>query len=334
MVRNLNMTSPVISVVLPVYNAGIYLREAIKSVLNQTFLDYELIIINDGSTDCSEEIVFEFTDSRIKYIKNEVNLKLIETLNLGFFIARGKYICRLDADDIMVPNRLEKQFHFLESNPNYILVGSFVKIIKEDTVTSEIIGYKKNHDDLKFEMCFHNPIIHPSVMLRVNPHLKNLVLFNKKFIHAEDYELWSRLIHYGMFYNLEEPLTYYRVHKDQISTIHSDFQKKQMDLIRFSYFKKMYPSYTNQEINFILFEIDSYDFISKYKILLDFYFSKEISGDYKQREVIKRIRNLFLNSKEIPFMVFFEFRLSSIFKKCKFNLKQKAALYLKIKFSR
>jgi hypothetical protein len=137
-----------------------------------------------------------------------------------------------------------------------------------------------------------------------------------------------------MFYNLEEPLTYYRVHKDQISTIHSDFQKKQMDLIRFSYFKKMYPSYTNQEINFILFEIDSYDFISKYKILLDFYFSKEISGDYKQREVIKRIRNLFLNSKEIPFMVFFEFRLSSIFKKCKFNLKQKAALYLKIKFSR
>ena len=91
---------------------------------------------------------------------------------------------------------------------------------------------------------------------------------------------------------------------------------------------------SNQEINVILFETDFYDFISKYKILLDFYFSKEISGDYKQREVIKRIRNLFLNSKEIPFMVFFEFRLSSIFKKCKFNLKQKAALYLKIKFSR
>lgn len=326
------MTLPVISVVLPVYNAGLYVKDSIKSILNQTFFDFELIIINDGSTDFSEEVILEFTDKRIKYIKNEENLKLIKTLNLGLSIAKGKYICRIDADDIMAPTRLEKQLFFLERNPNYILVGSFVKIIKEDKITNEIMGYKINHEDLKFEMCFHNPIIHPSVMFRSIMQIKNQIYFDHKFIHAEDYEFWTRLIHYGMFHNIEEPLSYYRVHKDQISTIHSDFQKKQMDFIRLAYFKRIYPSYTTKEIKFILFETNLSDFNKKYKILLNFYSSKEITGEYKQREVLKRIRNLFLDTHEIPLRLFFEFRISSIFKKCNFNFKQKAALYSKLKF--
>jgi glycosyltransferase involved in cell wall biosynthesis len=332
MVKNVIMTLPKISIILPVYNAGLYVRDSIKSVLNQTFFDFELIIINDGSTDCSEEVILEFTDKRIKYLKNEVNIKLIETLNIGLSIAKGKYVCRLDADDLMAPTRLEKQFFFLESNPNYILVGSFVKIIKENQITNEIIGYKKNNEDLKFEMCFYNPIIHPSVMFRSIKQIKNQIYFDPKFIHAEDYEFWTRLVQHGFFHNLEEPLTYYRIHKDQISTIHSEFQKKQMDFIRISYFKRIYPCYTNQEIKFILFETDLSDFNKKYKILLNFYFSKEITGEYKQREILKRIRNLFLNAKQIPLKLFLEFRISSVFKKCKFNFKQKAALYSKLKF--
>jgi glycosyltransferase involved in cell wall biosynthesis len=332
MVKNLIMTDPIISVVLPVHNAGLYVRDSIKSVLNQTFSDFELIIINDGSTDCSEEVILDFTDKRIKYIKNEVNLKLIETLNLGLSIAKGKYICRIDSDDIMAPTRLEKQLFFLERNSNYILVGSFVKIIKDGIITNQILGYKRNHDDLAFEMCFHNPIIHPTVMFRYNKQIKNQFFFDPKFIHAEDYEFWTRLVKHGFFHNLEEPLTYYRIHKDQISTIYTEFQKKQMDTIRLAYFKKTYPSYTNQEINFILFETDLFDFDKKYKILLNFYFSKEITGEYKQREILKRIRNLFLNANQIPIKLFLEFRISSVYNKCKFNLKQKGALYTKLKF--
>ena len=113
------MKNPLVSILMPVYNSEKYLREAIKSILNQTFTNFELIIINDGSTDNSLKIIKSFKDNRIKIIKNKGNLGLIKTLNKGIDLAQGKYIARMDADDIAMPKRLEKQIAFFNENPDY-----------------------------------------------------------------------------------------------------------------------------------------------------------------------------------------------------------------------
>src|SRR5690606_13489679 len=126
-----------ISVVLPAYNAELYIKEAIDSVLAQTFTNFELIILNDGSTDKTEEIILSYQDSRIVYVKNEHNLGLIGTLNKGMALAKGKYIARMDADDICFPERFEKQVAFLEKNKEYIICGTsayrFYKNISDKT---------------------------------------------------------------------------------------------------------------------------------------------------------------------------------------------------------
>ena len=114
------MSIPLVSVILPVYNAELYIRESIQSILDQSFFEYELIILNDASTDNSENIILEFQDERIVYIKNDRNLKLIETLNKGLKIAKGKYIARIDADDICFSDRFQKQISFLNNNESTV----------------------------------------------------------------------------------------------------------------------------------------------------------------------------------------------------------------------
>ena len=115
------MSKPLVSVLMAVYNGEKYLLEAIESILNQTYTNFEFLIINDGSTDSTEEIILSYSDQRIRYIKNEQNLKLIASLNKGLDLAKGKYIARMDADDISLPDRLEKQVNFLERNSTKLL---------------------------------------------------------------------------------------------------------------------------------------------------------------------------------------------------------------------
>ena len=117
------MTNCLISIILPAYNAEKYLKEAIDSILAQTYTNFELIVINDGSTDKTEEIILSYQDSRIRYIKNEKNLKLIRTLNKGIGLAKGKYIARMDADDISLPHRLKEEVEFMEAHPNIGEIG-------------------------------------------------------------------------------------------------------------------------------------------------------------------------------------------------------------------
>ena len=125
-------SSPIVTVLMPVYNAEKYLAEAINSILNQTFTNYELLIINDGSTDKSEEIILKYSDKRIRYIKNDKNIRLVATLNKGIELAKGKYIARMDADDISVPTRLEKQITLLENNEDIGVCGSFLYVFGEN----------------------------------------------------------------------------------------------------------------------------------------------------------------------------------------------------------
>lgn len=215
------MSSPLVSVVLPVYNAENYVCDSIQSILDQCFADFELIIINDGSTDNSENKILQFTDNRIRYIKNEVNLKLISTLNLGLQLARGKYIARIDADDIALPERFAKQVEFLEANPDYGLLGSFAK---EFGFSSNNIQYPTTDAAIRYAVIYHNPFVHSSVMIRSSILVNYDFMFDVDQIHVEDYDLWIRILSVSKVANLPECLVLYRVHADQISKKHLNLQ--------------------------------------------------------------------------------------------------------------
>jgi glycosyltransferase involved in cell wall biosynthesis len=232
-----NVVIPQLSVLMPVYNASAFLQDAIQSVLDQTFIDFEFIIMNDGSTDDSEKIILSFQDKRIRYIKNDANLKLIKTLNLGFTLALGKYIARIDADDICLPNRFEKQIAFLEIHPEIGVLGSSASIIDEH---NQVIGnciYPNDHDVIALDLVRYNPMIHPSVMMRTSILKEQTILFDEHFVHAEDYELWTRLITKTRFANLPEKLLLYRKHSSQISSVHTDEQLKLNKEISLNYLK-------------------------------------------------------------------------------------------------
>lgn len=210
------MGNPKVSVLLPVYNGEKYLHEAIESILHQSYKDFEFIIINDGSTDNSENIIKEFYDPRIRYIK-QVNHGLAATLNNAIEISEGLYIARQDQDDYSHPERIRKQIEFLESHLNCVVVGTWAKDI-DITFNRKMLerryGYKRPPIEdyaIKYHLLFDSPFIHSSVMMRKT-------IFNKNFMYStdndrqppEDYELWSRI---GRFYemrNIPEILHNYR----------------------------------------------------------------------------------------------------------------------------
>ena len=199
-----------VSVVMPVYNQKEeFLREAIESILNQTFTDYELIIINDGSTNNSEEVILSYSDDRIVYIKQE-NQGVARSLNNGIEIANGEYIARMDSDDISLPERFEKQIKFLDEHPEISILGTSYEIIPRNktVIQQSVIKYT----DILNACC----VCHPSVMMRKADLDKYNLRYNPEFT-SEDYELWSRAVQYLNIQNLPEVLVKYRWHEENIS---------------------------------------------------------------------------------------------------------------------
>ncbi|MGN7987168.1 glycosyltransferase family 2 protein [Pedobacter sp. 22226] len=179
-----------ITILVPTYNCGKYIYKCIKSVLSQSYIDYELLIIDDGSTDDTEKIVKAISDKRITYLKNAKNLGVIATLNKGVQLAKGKYIARMDADDLITGNRLQTQVDFLERNPEFGMVGSWYRVMDEsEKVMFEVRNYT-NPDFLKLGLVFTNHFAHPAVMMRTK--LAKKLLYDKDFKHCEDHELWTR----------------------------------------------------------------------------------------------------------------------------------------------
>ena len=200
---------PFVSVLLPVYNAEKYLKEAIESILSQTFIDFEFIIINDGSTDNSEQIILSYTDQRIRYVKNEKNLKLIATLNKGIRLARGKYIVRMDADDVSLPKRIEKQVRFMEAHPNVGVCGTWFKVFGEIKRPYIVILPEKDWQ-LKAGLLVSCPFAHPSVIMRKSTLLDNKIFYDERFYRLEDWGLWVSLAKVCDFANIPEVLLDYR----------------------------------------------------------------------------------------------------------------------------
>ncbi|NJO03533.1 MAG: glycosyltransferase, partial [Bacteroidia bacterium] len=185
---------PQVSVIMPVYNARKYLKESIESILNQTFIDFEFIIIEDGSTDNSPEIIRRYTDARIRLISNAKNQGIVRSLNQGLRLAQGKYLARMDADDISLPERFARQVKYLEENPEVDLLATYIQLINEDgrdkgvwVADQETLSYSSIRKKLPEGNC----LAHPSMMFRASTIRKfRYVRFDYP---AEDYGLWLRV---------------------------------------------------------------------------------------------------------------------------------------------
>jgi len=209
--------NPKVSVVMSVYNGSSYLQEAVNSILNQTFTDFEFIIIDDGSTDSSYSILCQFLDKRIKVIKNDKNIGLTKSLNKGLSIAQGKYIARMDADDISLPERLEKQVNVLDCSPDIVLVSCNIEIFWNNGMSSEIIRSCESYF-VKWYLLFYNHLGgHGQVLYRKNEML-SLGGYCEDYRYSQDYQLWSTLSGIGNIFIINEFLYKQRRHEESIST--------------------------------------------------------------------------------------------------------------------
>ncbi len=202
--------NPRVSVIMPVYNGEKYLRQAVESVLRQTFTDFELIIINDGSTDNSSHSIRSFTDPRVVVIENKQNVGLSTVRNRGLEIARGEFIAFLDCDDIAYPERLELQVAFLLANPDVGLVGSFVRLIDENGKPGVSWRDYIPSEQFPIRIMFGNTFTTSSVLLRKTALPQER--FREGFAPAEDYDLWVRILKQWKGWNIPKILTDYRTH--------------------------------------------------------------------------------------------------------------------------
>ena len=200
---------------MPVYNASRYLREAIDSVLCQTFTDFEFLIFNDGSTDDSLEIIKSYNDERIVLIDSPVNQGYLVYLNEGVRMAKGKYIARMDSDDVCMPNRFELQFQFLENNFIILVVGSNFQVINSGGIFQLMSDFPTEHSDIQASMMFYCSLQHPAIMAVRDVMLNNP--YDIRYYPSEDHRQWVTLSKNFKLANIAQPLIKYRMHGENIS---------------------------------------------------------------------------------------------------------------------
>ncbi len=203
-----------VSVLMPVYKTNeIYLKEAIESVLGQTFSDFEFLILDDCPTDDRESIVKSYNDKRIKYFKNEENLGITPSRNKLIDMAKGEYLAVFDHDDICLPERFAKQVEYLDNHEEVGVVGCVIKLMSNGKLSRN----PNNSDDIKRSLMSVCAVTHPASMIRKSVLMDNNIRYEEKFSPAEDYALWCRLIPYTEFHNLEDVLFLYRDHENNTS---------------------------------------------------------------------------------------------------------------------
>jgi len=209
---------PKVTVLMPVYNGERYLRQSIESILNQTFKDFEFLIVDDASQDSSRDIIRSYADGRIRLIENADNLGLVKTLNRGLLLAEAEYIARQDQDDISHPTRLEKQAAFLNDHPEIVLLGTRVNNIDGNGRSCKSYGYYIVTSELaiRWQVMFDNPFVHSTVMMR-SQIVRQMGGYDDHFGYCEDYDLFSRLAQSYKATNLKEILCDYRFHPDSMT---------------------------------------------------------------------------------------------------------------------
>lgn len=233
-----------VTVLTPVYNGAPYLREAIESILSQTFVDFEFLIINDGSTDESAEIIKSYRDPRIRLVENERNLGLAATRNRGLALAVGEYIAKMDCDDISTPDRLAKQVNFMNANAHIGACGSWVKKIG---ARKDVWKVKTDDDSIRARLLFESALAQPSVMLRKSMLTSYGIRYDANLNTAEDYGLWVNIARHSKLANIAEVLLYYRVHPAQVSIEKLNVQMAAADKVRIAQLDALGITPTDEE---------------------------------------------------------------------------------------
>ncbi len=313
------MNTPAISVVMPAYNAEKYLREAIESILNQTFSNFEFIIINDGSTDKTKSIILSYSDHRIIYIENSANIGISNSLNNAFTLAKGKYIARMDADDISALNRLEQQFVLMENNLEIGVSGTNIKYFSQST--EKIKSFPLTHDEIKLRLSFGDcPIAHPTVILRRDIYHNNKFSYSSKKGVPEDIMLWYDMLQEGVrFANIDLILLNYRIgSSEQLTYIYKKIHNEYREIIFSKSIKKIFVKIDDNKIskyknifikkkNFFFY----FKFVSTYKLLTELkqankvnhYFNESLLAEYLKhfepfRNIYYHIKNCIINKND------------------------------------
>lgn len=239
--------NPKVSILMPVYNVEKYLREAVDSMLNQSFTDFELIVLDDCSPDGSAAILDTYTDPRIVRYRGEKNVGLANVLNVGLQMAKGEYIARMDSDDISLPNRLQFQVDYLDSHPNIDLVSVG---LQQFGAKDAIWKTEEDYELTKFIAIFYTPVMHATSMWRKKRFEEANLFYHQDMVPAEDYDLWTRaLLAKRILINIPIVLYKYRIHSTQ-TTAHPNPILGQ--LIPRAYIKSAYPSISEDLLSQVL----------------------------------------------------------------------------------
>ena len=207
---------PIVTVLMPVFNAASFIRESIESILHQTLPNFELLIINDGSTDCSLNIIHSFNDQRIRLVSLEQNHGIVSALNLGLELARSDYLARMDADDIACPERFQQQLHYLEQNPDCVVLGTRTVVVDPENQILYSPQVSTGHEEILKELLQWrgSRLCHPTVMMPTEA-VKAVGGYTQEYMN-DDIDLFLKLTKSGKFANLPEPLLRHRVHLSSV----------------------------------------------------------------------------------------------------------------------
>jgi len=230
---------------MPVYNGEKYLHAAISSILDQSYRDIELIILDDGSSDSSTAVALSYSDKRIRLISNTKNLGIAETLNKGIELCRGEYIARMDADDISHPTRIATQVSFMDTHPHIGISGTNVRTF--GTADATVWIYPHDSDAVRAQLLFSPSLAHPSVIMRRSILLDNNLRYSSAYPHAEDYEFWIRCSQHTTLSNLDKILLSYRLHPEKIGEKYKQTQVNSMNKARDIILSKLHINPSQKE---------------------------------------------------------------------------------------
>ncbi|MEH7180547.1 glycosyltransferase family 2 protein [Neobacillus vireti] len=254
---------PLVSVIMPVYNGESYLKDAINSILNQSFQDLELLIIDDCSSDRSVDIINSYDDPRVKHLGNKENMGQSKSRNLAISKARGRYIALMDADDISLHNRIESQVKYLEKNKDISILGTNIKFIGSREIENKHV-YER-HEEIACKFLFGSPLVHPSVMIRKSDIDRHNLKYDEQFLYAQDYNLWVSAWEKGLKFSCtNEILLHYRVHDKQVSIKNFSKQSYYANEIRKKIFSKLRLNLTEEEMK--LFNLICLNGLTEYSV--------------------------------------------------------------------
>jgi glycosyltransferase involved in cell wall biosynthesis len=334
-------SSPVISVVMSVYNTEKYIAESIESVLNQTFSNFEFIIVEDCCTDNTLEIIkkYQHIDNRIIILSNKENIGLTKSLNKAIDFSKGKYIARMDADDICTENRFEIQYNYLEKNTDIGLCGSWCENFGDK---SGISKFNQSHNSIKFGLLFQCQFCHSTIMFRSELYKKYYLKYNEEFITAQDFELWSRMITVTKAINLPIPLLKIRFHNESISAIKKEQQLNNRNKIIRNQFKKIDVQINDLEIEkYVEFCNSSFKFSFKeYEEFVKFIeicsirnkMQNYIDSDYFNQQISELLFHLSYNMGVKKRNVYSIYKKSHLSKFYNCSLKNKLKFFIKLNF--